>query len=1067
MPAGWRRAGVEEDAEAAARAIGRGIEIIARDLSDPEVQELAGAFDLVLAIGVLQRAPDLRVAATNAAALMSDDGLMLIELPLAQETGPDSTSLEARLGLVRHPTRSSIERLFRTELGFQLSGTECVIEGHGSTYVGFVARLTERAKLARDLVDRVLTGPLTGLRTDEERRVRALYQAIHRADTSEEGRQLLAVLRQPGALAATREETKRPPADDPVAIPAAQDGLPAQLRDVEDAITRIQLDNAGRHEGLRSEIARGELADIRRHQELRTEIDRSLARIERRQRDGIAHRLARLARGSGMIARRATSGGGFRTVLSGTRLLTDPAARRTWADMFDADEYLDAYADIEKANVPPALHYLLLGYQEGREPSERFSGTAYLTANRDVMKAGMNPLLHFALRGQREGRPISRPRLARKPAAPRRINSLWPPEAPLVSVVIPCFNYGRSLRDAVESVLAQTWEDLEVIVVEGGSTDADSLAAVRELEAAGLPRTAFLYRDQRHLVGDNRNYGISRARGRYIVCLDPDDELERVYLEVALFLAEAYGLDLVYPSVQCFGESDVTWFVGDTSFADMLRGNSIPTVALFRRSAWVEAGGFRDWGTGASHVPEDWAFWTRLVGMGYRTKAIHQPLMRYHVHAGSLSATSLAGLDEYRPIIQAANADLLEGLTTLPYEPEMRESQQAYGNLLARGPSGTGKGSVLIAMPYATVGGAERLMASLAESLQEDGHRAIVVTTSTLPENTPDGLSVFRAFTRHVYALPDLFVERQQQESYLLFLLRRYQVETILIVGSRLVYELLPEIRRTTPGIGVVDQLFNAVGHTPSHAEFAPFIDLAVVPSMDLKRQLEVDWKATADVSVIPHAVHVRDVPVEHAQASVEPAAGRPAIGYFGRWSEEKGPDLFVEVCRAVAQEADAAFIMTGDGPMHDEVTALIARYGLRSRVRTLGFVSDAAPVIAGVDVVVVPSRLDGMPLVILEAMALGKPIVASAVGSIPEVIEDQRTGFLCPPGDSAAFAARVLALMRDDALRERIGAAAGREYAENYSWQRAYHLYLDAFEKAATLASGRTAVEEPSRQNQ
>ena len=526
-------------------------------------------------------------------------------------------------------------------------------------------------------------------------------------------------------------------------------------------------------------------------------------------------------------------------------------------DLFDTDEYLDANGDVVKANVPASLHYLLFGHSEGREPSSRFSGTAYLAANRDVASVGhesVGPLRH---QGATRGQAASPGRRGAKARSFAPCQLPWPAAAPLVSVVIPCFNYGRSLPRAVASVLAQTWEDLEVIVIEGGSTDPGSVAAVREFEAEGPSRTTFHYRDQRHFVGDNRNYGISRAQGRYIVCLDPDDELEPVYLEVALFLAEAFALRPRVPICPMLRRVRCHLARIGRVIPRHARANHIPTVALFRRSAWVEAGGFRDWGTGDSHVPEDWAFWTRLVGMGYRSKAIRQPLMRYHVHAGSLSASASSDLAAYRPAIRDASADLLEGASVLATEPDSGMAQNPYCNLLSRGPSEDDKGSVLIAMPYVTVGGAERLMASLAESLVDDGYRVIVVTSSELPENTPDGTSVLRASTGQVYELPGLFTDRAQQDAYLLFLIQRYRVDTLLIVGSRLVYELLPEIRRTVPGIGVVDQLFNAVGHTTSHSEFASLIDLAVVPSTELKTQLEDEWGTSAEVSVIPHAVHI------------------------------------------------------------------------------------------------------------------------------------------------------------------------------------------------------------------
>ena len=131
-----------------------------------------------------------------------------------------------------------------------------------------------------------------------------------------------------------------------------------------------------------------------------------------------------------------------------------------------------------------------------------------------------------------------------------------------------------------------------------------------------------------------------------------------------------------------------------------------------------------------------------------------------------------------------------------------------------------------------------------------------------------------------------------------------------------------------------------------------------------------------------------------------------------------------MEICRAVAAESDAAFVMTGDGPMHDRVHALIKRDGLGPRVRTLGFVPDAASIIAEVDIVVVPSRLDGMPLVILEAMALGKPIVASAVGSILKSSMTAARSTCVSPATSRPSRRRVVGLA---AIIRRRGHGSGQ----------------------------------------
>jgi glycosyltransferase involved in cell wall biosynthesis len=173
--------------------------------------------------------------------------------------------------------------------------------------------------------------------------------------------------------------------------------------------------------------------------------------------------------------------------------------------------------------------------------------------------------------------------------------------------------------------LRQTWVDLEVIVVEGGSTEQGTLDEVRRLEAAGLPRVRLLYRDGPKLVGDNRNYGIQHARGRYVCCLDADDRLDPIYIEVAVFLAECGGFDVVYPSVRCFAIRDC----GEPSRLKY-QDNGVSTVAwpaehLARSAVFA---------TGAG--PQYAGRLGVLAHLGHGRAAIRKPLMDIASTAESL-----------------------------------------------------------------------------------------------------------------------------------------------------------------------------------------------------------------------------------------------------------------------------------------------------------------------------------------------------------------------------------------------------------------------------------------------
>ncbi len=347
-----------------------------------------------------------------------------------------------------------------------------------------------------------------------------------------------------------------------------------------------------------------------------------------------------------------------------------------------------------RSGIHSGLHYMLCGYLENRNPSEHFDSAFYSLRHPDVRDAGINPLLHYAVFGRREQRnqvPAFYACSFATPPAPMpleaQIHRTWfaveraplaDREAPLVSVVIPCFNYGEYVEQAIHSVLSQTFKKLEIIIVEGGSTDGTTAEVLRELERKGLPRTRFVYRKEPHLAGDNRNFGIALARGRYVCCLDADDLIKPIYIETAVFLAESFGYDIVYPSVRCFGESDFRWLLSDPIWPDIADGNQISTVAMFRRAVWERVGGFRDWGKGEQYVPEDWEWWVRLVGQGFRGKSIREPLMMYRVHGRGLWSTRRLAVEHQRQAIREANPQLfVDGF--MPASRIARSSRQFMG----------------------------------------------------------------------------------------------------------------------------------------------------------------------------------------------------------------------------------------------------------------------------------------------------------------------------------------------------------------------------------------------------
>ncbi len=209
------------------------------------------------------------------------------------------------------------------------------------------------------------------------------------------------------------------------------------------------------------------------------------------------------------------------------------------------------------------------------------------------------------------------------------------PPAPKVSVVIPCFNLGEFLDEAVDSVLAQTFQDFEIIVVNDGSDDPFTNT---KLHTYNKPRTQVLHTENRGAAAA-RNLAIANSQGTYILPLDADDRLDPSFLEKTVaVLDERPEIGMVYSEVEWFGARTGKWDLPPYRFPDILLGNVIVTSAIFRRSDWELVGGYS---TEFRARWEDYDFWLSLIERGRAPYRIPEVLFHYRQRVGSRTQSGL------------------------------------------------------------------------------------------------------------------------------------------------------------------------------------------------------------------------------------------------------------------------------------------------------------------------------------------------------------------------------------------------------------------------------------------
>ena len=204
--------------------------------------------------------------------------------------------------------------------------------------------------------------------------------------------------------------------------------------------------------------------------------------------------------------------------------------------------------------------------------------------------------------------------------------------------------------------------------------------------------------------------------------------------------------------------------------------------------------------------------------------------------------------------------------------------------------------------------------------------------------------------------------------------------------------------------------------------------DAVTTVSEYLRRETVETFQVTRPIEVIPNCVDLAHYGSARGGAGSEPKQ----ILHISNFRPVKRAADVIEVFARIRRRVEARLVLVGDGPDLSRALALARRLEVAADVATVGVVDDVAPFLQTTDLLLLPSASESFGLVALEAMAGEVPVVASRAGGLPEVVPDGRAGYLLPPGDVDAMAARAVELLTDDALHRRCGRA-GRERAQSF----------------------------------
>jgi len=330
--------------------------------------------------------------------------------------------------------------------------------------------------------------------------------------------------------------------------------------------------------------------------------------------------------------------------------------------------------------------------------------------------------------------------------------------------------------------------------------------------------------------------------------------------------------------------------------------------------------------------------------------------------------------------------------------------------------------TVLIVMPFLAVGGAERITLDVMYHLQKD-IRFVIATTEKHEPSLGTTVDAFRQITPYVYTISD-WVLPDLRPSFIDYLIQRFQPMTLYIAnGSQFIYDWLPRVKQQYPQLRIVNQVYDHyMGWINRYTrEIISVIDAHIGCNSKICQAYIQRGVAPEKVYLIPHGVDIdffnpNKYPPERI-FSIKRRMGLPInkkiVTFIGRLHPQKRPMDFVEMARRFTGNASLFFLMVGDGPLAGTIDTEVQRIGLKNLERRP--FSSAPDILAISDVIVLPSEYEGMPLVVLEAQAMGKPVVVTDVGANREILQMTQGGVVISKiGDIKALIKGVEAMLQN-----------------------------------------------------
>ena len=583
-----------------------------------------------------------------------------------------------------------------------------------------------------------------------------------------------------------------------------------------------------------------------------------------------------------------------------------------------------------------------------------------------------------------------------EPGSKKYNNRDYVEKTPLISVVVPFFNSGKYIEQTIISILNQTFPYYEILIIDDGSKDKESLEKLEEIQK--LDKRIKVFHKENEGLAATRDFGASKSSSscKYLMFLDDDDLIEPTFLECGYWTLETNKeSSWAYSDSVGFGTQEYVWnkyFDSDK----MKKVNELVSEALVRKNDFELVNGYE---LREKAVNEDWNLWLKLLSKGkYPVHMSFYGEWYRRKETGELQK-SRDNKERALEIINETAKKVTKKVEAIQY-PRYKYNydfipEEVEGIVIPK-KQNNNKINLLFIMPWMITGGADLFNLNLVKGLDKNKFTVTIITTE------PNKNVLRQEFERYakVYDLTS-FLDQKYWLAFINYIIEKENINLILNSNSKFGYSILPYIKSTYINIPILDYVhmeewYNRNGgYSRYSAMYESVIDKTLVCNENSRKVLinhfgkSEDEVQTVYIGVDENKFNTEKYNKEELKKKyLGEASNKKVLSYICRISEQKRPMLFLQIIAKLKEKRqDFKVLVVGDGNLLEKMKEKTKELNIYDDIIFTGSLKDTTEIYAISDLTINCSLKEGLALTSYESLSMGVPVVSSDVGGQKELI--------------------------------------------------------------------------------